>query len=396
MREMPVRPDLLYVEAAGDIVKSWRDWQRGIATPEETAITFSSQVFALAREQGWSLLALSFSDRHDRVADGDQVAMTRARPWQGRGLFYYLAELCNGLWLVWLVLRLRPRRVVVSSGVCLWISLLPLRLLPVKVILSMHNTPWPAGFQPTGRSRRWLLALDGFFFRHGADAALCVSPEVARQMLALAGPDGVHIQSHLPQYRPGHLRPVARRAGERPFRIIFAGRIEIDKGVLDIVRMAEVLRAQGVSDCVFEVCGDGSALDALRAAIAAAGLEGQVVLHGRLARTELVVVYERAHLAIVPTRSSFAEGFAMVAAEAVMTGLPVLTSPVVPAAEVLGDAVCLATTDDVASYVEQIVLLMREPARHAACVAACAAVAGLFTQPERGFGAALAQACAKA
>ena len=388
------RLDMLYVESAGDIVKSWRDWHQGIQTPEETSITFSSQVFTHAREQGWSLLALSFFARHDCVAGDRQTAMTRSRPFTGNGIFYYLSEGMNGLWLFWLVLTRRPRIVVISSGACLWVSLLPLWLLPVRVIVSMHNTPWPAGFHPPSRLKRILLWLDGLFFRHVAQGALCVSPECGRQVSQLSGGQGVQIWPHLPQYRDGHLvKPMRSARGDAPFRIVFAGRIEADKGVFDIVQMARALQARGLPKFIFEICGDGSALPALRAEIAGAGLSDCVITHGRLARAALVEVYGRAHLAIVPTRSDFNEGFAMVAAEAVMMGLPVLTSPVVPAAEVLGTAVRLAMTDDVDSYVTQIALLMQDSAVYEACRQSCEPVSALFTQPQRGFKAALARAC---
>lgn len=388
------RLDMLYVESAGDIAKSWRDWHQGIETPEETSITFSSQVFAQARAQGWSLLALSFFARRDCVSGDRQTAITRPRPFTGNGIFYYLSEGMNGLWLVWLVLTRRPRIVVISSGACLWVSLLPLCLLPVRVIVSMHNTPWPAGFYPRSRLKRMLLWLDGQFFRHVAQGALCVSPECGRQVSQLSNGQGVQIWPHLPQYRVGHLvKPLRSARGDAPFRMVFAGRIEADKGVFDIVQMARALQARGLSNFIFEICGDGSALPALRAEIATSGLSGCVITHGRLARAALVEVYGRAHLAIVPTRSDFNEGFAMVAAEAAMMGLPVLTSPVVPAAEVLGMAARLAATNEVSSYVGEIALLMQDAAVYDACCQACQAVSAVFTRPEHGFQAALARAC---
>jgi len=56
----------------------------------------------------------------------------------------------------------------------------------------------------------------------------------------------------------------------------------------------------------------------------------------------------------VPTRSTFAEGFAKVVAEAILLLRPVVTSPVVPASEVLAGAIMLARTDDARSYAEVI------------------------------------------
>ena len=64
--------------------------------------------------------------------------------------------------------------------------------------------------------------------------------------------------------------------------------------------------------------------------------------------------YLETHIVIVPTRSTFAEGFAKVVAEAILLLRPVVTSPVVPASEVLAGAIMLARTDDARSYAEVI------------------------------------------
>jgi glycosyltransferase involved in cell wall biosynthesis len=146
----------------------------------------------------------------------------------------------------------------------------------------------------------------------------------------------------------------------RPFRIVFAGRIEENKGVFDLLAIAERLSAQVNGRFEFSVCGDGPALAPLREQIRARGLNQVVKTHGRLARPELLARYTESHLVIVPTKSTFAEGFAMVVAEAILLLRPVLTSPVVPAGEVFGAAVAMAKTDDIESYAEQIDRLSKD------------------------------------
>jgi glycogen synthase len=48
------------------------------------------------------------------------------------------------------------------------------------------------------------------------------------------------------------------------FRVLFIGRIEFDKGVFDLLEAARKISKQGIKDIVFDICGDGTALDSLR------------------------------------------------------------------------------------------------------------------------------------
>jgi hypothetical protein len=94
----------------------------------------------------------------------------------------------------------------------------------------------------------------------------------------------------------------------------------------------------------------------------------------------------------VPTRGEFAEGLAMTAAEAVLAGRPVVTSPVVPALEVLRPACVGARTNDVGSYVEAVVKLATDAEFYGALARACPGVQGQFYDPEQGLTATLRRA----
>jgi glycosyltransferase involved in cell wall biosynthesis len=170
---------------------------------------------------------------------------------------------------------------------------------------------------------------------------------------------------------------------------MFAGRVERTKGVFDVVEMARLLERKHPGRFRFDICGDGSALEALRLCIRDLGLGGAVGLHGRLNRAELTARYGVAHLVIVPTRSDFVEGLAMVAAEAVLAGRPVLANPVVPACEVLGDAAIAARTNDVGDYVDKIERLATEREAYERAVAACPAAAAQFADRSNSLEAAL-------
>jgi glycosyltransferase involved in cell wall biosynthesis len=140
---------------------------------------------------------------------------------------------------------------------------------------------------------------------------------------------------------------------------MFAGRIEEDKGVFDLLAIAQELQATSEGSFEFTICGDGSALAALRQQIDHLGLQGLVKVYGRLDRADLVARYLESHVVIVPTRTSFAEGYALVVAEAILMLRPVVTCSVVPAAEMLSAAVILASPNDVLSYVSCIEALSK-------------------------------------
>ena len=65
----------------------------------------------------------------------------------------------------------------------------------------------------------------------------------------------------------------------QPFRVFFAGRIEINKGVYDIVEIARRLSADRSGAFRFDICGIGSELNNLRQRIDTLNLEEVVHCH---------------------------------------------------------------------------------------------------------------------
>ena len=57
----------------------------------------------------------------------------------------------------------------------------------------------------------------------------------------------------------------------RPFTVLFAGRTEANKGIFDLVEICRSLEAERPGDFQFDICGEGSGLESLRASAAASG-----------------------------------------------------------------------------------------------------------------------------
>jgi len=75
----------------------------------------------------------------------------------------------------------------------------------------------------------------------------------------------------------------------------------------------------------------------------------------------------------------------MVCAEAVLSELPVITNPVTNAADVIGDAILLARTDDADSYALEIRKLIEDRSLYQSLRVACRGYAHQFLDPARGY-----------
>jgi glycosyltransferase involved in cell wall biosynthesis len=121
----------------------------------------------------------------------------------------------------------------------------------------------------------------------------------------------------------------------QPLRLLFVGRVIVEKGILDAVRaLAIVLRTR---ECSLQVAGDGPALDELKSLVTDLGLEGKVTLHGYADAQALARLYDSASALVFPTY--WKEGFPTVLAEAMYAGVPIVTTQVRGAADYLEEGV---------------------------------------------------------
>jgi glycosyltransferase involved in cell wall biosynthesis len=113
-----------------------------------------------------------------------------------------------------------------------------------------------------------------------------------------------------------------------PWRLLFVGRVQREKGIDDLIDAAKLLVERGCKLSVSVVGGPGGVGDEperLRRKIRDLGLEGVVVLHGMVSqRTRLAEFYREADLFVLPT--FYPEGFPRVLYEAMSYGVPALTT----------------------------------------------------------------------
>lgn len=132
-----------------------------------------------------------------------------------------------------------------------------------------------------------------------------------------------------------------------PHRIVFAGRLEREKGAHVAVETVRALRARGI-DVELDLLGDGPLRGWVEDQIVADG-SGAIRLHGWVRRRELEGHLARGHVFLLPTTA--AEGFPKVLGEALAFGCVPVTSVVSSIGQVLGatgGAVLVADDDWIA------------------------------------------------
>lgn len=385
---------MFFAAGPGNIIAAHEHWRRGQPDPTEVSVTFSSQMEDYCETTNSPACFVSYKSPPQKLTDQNFILEHRPKFSSGAsGLKFHWLEMLYVLSLLRTALKFRTNIAVIESGTGSFFMGWLFRLAGIKVITVLHNTIWPSGFPPTKATQRLIQFLDGIFFRWGSSANIAVSPECSRQVEQIT--DGHHgpiyeIRAQFLAERFANIAPPPEFDGSS-LRIMFVGRIDHSKGVFDILEMAALLNAKLPGKVHWEICGRGPDLESLRLRRHEMSLEN-VQIRGWVSMEELQEVYDASHLSIVPTRSSFAEGLAMTAAEAILSGRPIIANATVPALEVLRPAALEGRTNDVASYVGVIERLFEDPAIYGRLCSECAPLQKQFYDRSKGLAAVLSAA----
>ena len=384
----PKKVDLMYVEGTGDIVEALTRWHNNEDLLTETSLTFSGQVFDFCKKNNLNTLAISNFNAYKSISFDGFSAYSKPKLSFAGAIGYHLAQILHGLTLVATAIRYRPTYLHITNGATHWFVLAPLKFFGIKIFPQFHNTFWAKGYPPTGKLQKLLLKLDAWFLTHIATGAICCSPEIERQIKEITHAKSCPTYVFKAQFNRNSfentLPPLAHQ--QKPFVVVFAGRIERNKGVFDIVEIAEKLREENI---IFHICGGGPMLEVLKTECNQRKLDKQVFIHGRLNRPELLAIYTQGHAVIVPTRSDFCEGLPMVAIESVLLGRPVITSSLSNALDVLDAAIVEAQPENIESYVAAIRMLMTDEMTYKKKRDACLPLRAQFLDGQQGLTAVL-------
>lgn len=372
---------------SGDIVEAARSKLAGNEIPLPS-IKFSEQLFSYCKLNNIETLAISSHRRPDSFLDGIISIENRPKILRGgSGIFFHLSALHYACYLALRAKLFGANFAIIDSGTTHYFLLSIFRLFGIKVAVNLHNVLWPLGFHPQKTVPHVFRSMNGWFFRNVASGAIGVSPECERQIIDES-------QNRIPffQYRCQFLANGFRQSTpytSGSFQIACVGRAEKSKGFLDIAIIADRLRTKSQISVVFHMCGDGPAIAELQKIVQDANLSSSVIIHGHLQREELLNIYATCHAVIVPTNSTFAEGMPQVCAEAMLSGLPVIASPVTNAFDVIGPAIIEAETDNNESYADAILKLIEDPKLYNELRSQCPALSKQFLDPSQGYAAAV-------
>jgi glycogen(starch) synthase len=350
---------LYYAAVAGDVAGTYRRWRDGKRDERQVAATYSGQFFDLCQISSRPGAASFPSERKEIICDTSFVVRSRAPMRMEGGVHYYLGQFKRAWWISKDVIRTKAVDVIVMDGVTFFFLLAPLAWCGRRVFLSIHTVLWREETR-VKFLHRVIRSLNGWFFRKKCAGCLVASPAIAQQVRKLAGPS-LRVATFCPLYEKADFEKFSLPDhGARPFRIFFAGRVEVNKGVLDLVMVMRDLVRDG-RDVHLDVCGDGGAMHQLRAAIDEFGLRDSIAIHGHINRPKMLELLQSAQIAVIPTRSDFPEGLNQVVIEAVLARRPVVTSAICPALSLIAPAAVEAIADSYESYRASIERLMDDP-----------------------------------
>jgi glycogen(starch) synthase len=378
---------IFYAAGPGDVLGTYRHWKEGHDDPSQVAMTYSGQFYDVVRELDAEALVVGSSTIPGSLRDGRFRIEHRPAPFRNCGGFrYHLGQTLASLRLLWQAWRFKADVMVVcESGH--WFPFRLSALVGIKIIPSLHSVIWARGQRPS-LARRLVNALNRRFFLDNVLGIMTASRETGRQVDQLTRGRHQPIYEFLPTYRRQQFFGLPTPSpGDRPFRVFYAGRIERDKGVFDLLEIARRFDREGRTEIEFDLCGDGSALADLRAAVAEAGpaVAARFRCHGHCNRTTMRRMFAASHVVIVPTQGILIEGFNQVVVEGVLSGRPVITSKACPALEYVTAAAVEVGVDDVRGYGDAILHLCDDPVYYQVKRAACQAAQDQFYDEGRGW-----------
>jgi glycosyltransferase involved in cell wall biosynthesis len=159
------------------------------------------------------------------------------------------------------------------------------------------------------------------------------------------------------------VRPALDRAVESPLRLAYVGRLSPEKGVRFLVQAIGLLRsrvgAAGVG-ARLALIGDGPERRDLEAMVADLGCADLVTFDGQVGREALLDRLQRIDVCVLP---SLTESFCKARLDAMLCGVPVMTTPVGFGREIVGDGDrgWIVPPGDAAALASAIDRVAREP-----------------------------------
>lgn len=348
---------LIYLKGGRAIEEARRLFPRAGELPDGGPDKFLLAVLHFGEGSRFRLASLGPVNERT-VLMGREVVEYGVRPGGGSALRRRLAFLSGSLRFVLDTLRFRPDRVLCGQdgpfALFIWLAA---RLSGAQFVLLAHN----ALALPT-TSRAYKLS-NGFLCRR-ADLVVAHGPFVRDEAIQLGAkpervvefnnaldPEHVRLVDSLPAKGPAAAEPV----------VLYVGRMEEDKGVLDLFDAFRQL--DDVPGLRLRFVGNGSANAVLRDLVARHQLQDRVEVLGPVPFEAVFAHMKQAAVVVTPSQSRFPEGFCKSAMEAFYVGTPVVAPDYGPFPYMVKheDNGLLYTPDDVPALAQALRRVLREP-----------------------------------
>ncbi len=349
---------ILCAAGPGNVIGTYRYWVQGQDDPLQVSVTYSGQFYDVCRALDAQAYVISSYGERNILHEGRFTIEHRPVPLpQASGILYHLSKFWYGLGLIASAVRFKANVAVVADGTTHWFILSLLPWLGVQVIPSLHCVLWRQHIPQTIKEK-WISKLSRNLFAKYCAAILVVSDDISIQVAELTAGENKPIMRFSPVYRKKQFVEIGEPdENHSPFRVLFVGRIEPEKGVFDLLEIAKRFAAEDRQNIMFDLCGNGSVLESLSFAAEQAGVDSFFVCHGYCNKQRMRQMFSQTHVVIVPTRTDFMEGFNKVVVEGVLSGRPVVTSAVCPALSYVRDAIVEVPPDDTKGYAEALLKL---------------------------------------
>lgn len=386
---------MVFTMGPGDVVTSFQQWLDGDKLGGAPSLTYTAQTLDYCHERGHAGWLISSCNDARLLESGSLRVENRPKPPTGSGgMSFHWQQWLYCVSLVRSAKAFRATHLVVDSGTTHWFMLFLAAWSGIQVYVSFHNTYYTVGRWRGSVSRNAIRWLDGLFFRWGSSGALGVSQECGKQYVELGGAqDRFFLYNALFRAEDFTRFQPKQHAADR-FHLLYVGRVEVDKGALDLLNaVRQVIARHPSRQLQVSYCGSGPAVSLIQAELHAdPSLVGRVHLLGHLDRQALLQAYEQCDAVVVPTTSWFMEGFPKVGAEAMLSCRPLIVSDAVPTVEGLRSACVVFKADDANDLAKAIETLWADTGTYERLAHATSQVARKFTDPSKGLCAALGAA----
>lgn len=391
-----------YISGRVDARKSYEAWRSG-SDAEGFGTMYLLHFFTAARDLGRDAVVLTSHGQESYEVDYPGVKIINRPhpdPTAVSGLQYHVRELGWTIRALRLLQDAGAGTIVLTDNPLYWFVTPVFRASGIRFVNALHCT-LSLLIGRDGAPRRILNRVTGWLHYAWSDPTIGVSPAILRQVAAMPGARRRWSRIIVTDYPRPFIDSIARprdlaEDAERPARVIFAGRCEVNKGVMDLLEACRLLQARAGRPVSFDVCGGGGALEPLRAEVARLGLEPVFTVHGLVSREEMAALYGQSDIVVVPTRSTFEEGEPRALIEGVLVRRPVVSSRVCPILEVVADACVEVEADNPAAYADAIWRLANDPALAADKRAAAVRLREIFFDPPDSYANALTAAVLQA